>query len=335
MGLRKSLHCVFFLLMLAFCKWHGVAEEDRKVYIVYMGPQNQYLLSSNHVHILQEVLDQSSTCYILTVWCAPGMEGVVSVFPSRTLRLHTTRSWDFMGFPQFLCRNPVFESDVIMGVLDTGIWPESESFNDKGIGPVPKKWKGACHGGEDFICNRKIIGSPKLCMRRLGKGPRWTWNSHASIAAGRLTKNANYYGLGQGSARGAVPSARIAAYKVCEPPPHGCPEFAIMAAFDDAIADGVDIISISAGPGVAGPFDGDSIAIGAFHAMAKGVLTVQSAGSSGPESSCVCNVVLCEQHGSPLLQQGPIGEWNRASRDHHLCYVFIFCVLSLFALQLK
>ncbi|GAB2214766.1 hypothetical protein Drorol1_Dr00019129 [Drosera rotundifolia] len=222
------------------------------------------------------------------MWCAPGMEGVVSVFPSRTLRLHTTRSWDFMGFPRFLLRNPVFESDVVMGVLDTGIWPESEGFNDKGIGPVLKKWKGACHGGEDFTCNR----CPKLCMRRLGKGPRWTWNSHASIAAGRLTKNANYYGLGQGSARGAVPSARIAANKVCEPPPHGCPEFAIMAAFDDAIADGVDIISISAGPGLAGPFDGDSVALGASYAMAKGVLTVQSAGSSDPESSCVCSVAL-------------------------------------------
>ncbi|KAI4305937.1 hypothetical protein L6164_029263 [Bauhinia variegata] len=67
------------------------------------------------------------------------MEGVVSVFPSKTLKLQTTRSWDFMGFGEKGQEvNPATESDIIIGVFDTGIWLESESFNDKGFGPIPK-----------------------------------------------------------------------------------------------------------------------------------------------------------------------------------------------------
>lgn len=56
------------------------------------------------------------------------MESVVSVFPNERKKLHTTRSWDFTGFPQEVTRaTGALESDIIVGVLDTGIWPESES----------------------------------------------------------------------------------------------------------------------------------------------------------------------------------------------------------------
>lgn len=47
------------------------------------------------------------------------MEGVVSVFPNTIVPLHTTRSWDFLGFPE---SHPISatEGDVIIGMLDTG-----------------------------------------------------------------------------------------------------------------------------------------------------------------------------------------------------------------------
>ena len=82
------------------------------------------------------------------------MEGVISVYPSKTLQPHTTRSWDFIGLQKNATRNAQAESDIIIGVLDSGIWPESESFNDKGFGPPPSKWKGSCEGGENFTCNK-------------------------------------------------------------------------------------------------------------------------------------------------------------------------------------
>ena len=59
-----------------------------------------------------------------------------------------------MGFRETVNRNPIVESDIIVGVTDGGIWPESESFSDKGFGPPPKKWKGACEGGTNFTCNK-------------------------------------------------------------------------------------------------------------------------------------------------------------------------------------
>lgn len=78
-------------------------------------------------------------------------------------------------------------------------------------------------------------------------------------------------------------------YRVCSS--DGCPGSAILKAFDDAIGDGVDILSLSLG-GTAGEpsFDTDPIAIGSFHAMEKGILVVCSAGNSGPYPSSVVNV---------------------------------------------
>ncbi|GAU36233.1 hypothetical protein TSUD_214300 [Trifolium subterraneum] len=59
-----------------------------------------------------------------------GLDGVVSVFPNEKRHLLTTKSWDFIGLTQH-ARRQDYESDIIIGVIDTGIWPESASFNDK------------------------------------------------------------------------------------------------------------------------------------------------------------------------------------------------------------
>ncbi|KAK6160017.1 hypothetical protein DH2020_003398 [Rehmannia glutinosa] len=216
-----------------------------------------------------------------------GHEKVVSIFPSTTFYPQTTRSWDFLGLAENVHRNPTVESDTIIGVIDTGIWPESESFNDEGFGPPPKKWKGVCKGGNNFTCNNKLIGaryynsqSPTVDSARDKDGH----GSHtASIAAGNYVKDASFYGIAQGTARGGVPSARIAAYKACNG--DGCQTTDLLAAFDDAIADGVDIITISVGGDYPSQLENDVIAIGSLHAFQKGILVTQSAGNRGRVSS--------------------------------------------------
>jgi hypothetical protein len=101
-----------------------------------------------------------------------------------------------------------------------------------------------------------------------------------------LVSEASQLGLATGTARGGVPSARIAAYKICWS--DGCSDADILAAFDDAIADGVDIISLSVGGWPMDYFE-DSIAIGAFHSMKNGILTSNSAGNSGPDPESISN----------------------------------------------
>ncbi|XP_056168976.1 cucumisin-like isoform X2 [Syzygium oleosum] len=223
-----------------------------------------------------------------------GLEGVVSVFPSQKQQLHTTKSWDFMGFSRQVNRSET-EGDVIVGVLDTGVWPESESFSDEGLGPPPSKWNGTCQTSNNFTCNNKVIGAKYF---RAGENfsqtdhqsPRDS-NGHgshtASTVAGDEVSMTNLYGLAQGTARGGVPSARIAVYKVCWS--DGCSDADILAAFDNAIADGVDIISISIGLSSPRGYFRDPIAIGAFHAMRKGILTSTAAGNDGPGIASIIN----------------------------------------------
>jgi len=110
----------------------------------------------------------------------------------------------------------------------------------------------------------------------------------ASTAAGNPVSAASMSGLAQGTARGGAIKARIAVYKVCWLD-DGCSDADILAAFDDAIADGVDIISVSLGGFSDENYFRDGIGIGAFHAMRKGVLTVTSAGNNGPKYASLSN----------------------------------------------
>ncbi|GLJ10270.1 hypothetical protein SUGI_0125080 [Cryptomeria japonica] len=78
------------------------------------------------------------------------MEGFLAVIPSSVTKIHTTHSPQFLGLGgshNNLWPRSHYGKDVIVGVIDSGIWPESESFNDKGLGLVPAKWKGVCQSG--------------------------------------------------------------------------------------------------------------------------------------------------------------------------------------------
>ncbi|KAF8102452.1 hypothetical protein N665_0198s0152 [Sinapis alba] len=311
--LRAPSSCLLSCLLVLFLSSVSAVTDDpqdRQVYIVYMGSlpsRADYTPMSDHMSILQEVTGESSIEGRLVrsykrsfngfaarltsseLKRVAEMEGVVSVFPNKMLQLQTTASWDFMGLKQGTRtkRNLSVESDTIIGVIDTGITPESDSFSDKGFGPPPRKWKGVCSGGENFTCNNKLIGAKDYTS----EGARDTegHGTHtASTAAGNAVADTSFFGIGNGTVRGAVPASRIAVYKVCTPT--GCSSEALLSAFDDAIADGVDIITISIGGKKASKFENDPIAIGAFHAMAKGVLTVTAAGNSGPQNSTVSAV---------------------------------------------
>lgn len=68
-----------------------------------------------------------------------------------------------------------------------------------------------------------------------------------------------------------------------------CFDADILAAFDVAIHDGVDVLSVSIG-GDPTAFFNDSVSIGSFHAARRGIAVVCSAGNSGPADATVENL---------------------------------------------
>lgn len=111
-----------------------------------------------------------------------------------------------------------------------------------------------------------------------------------STAGGNFVPGASVFGYGNGTAKGGSPKARVAAYKVCWPPVDGneCFDADIIAGFEAAISDGVDVISVSLG-GEPLEFFKDGISIGAFHAVKNGITVVTSAGNRGPTPGSVSN----------------------------------------------
>lgn len=234
--------------------------------------------------------------------------GVMAVFPETIYKLHTTRSPMFLGLePEdstSVWSDKVSDHDVVVGVLDTGIWPESPSFNDTGLTTVPLHWKGACETGRGFEkhhCNKKIVGarafyrgyeaaSGKINEQDEYRSPR-DQEGHgthtAATVAGSPVRGANLLGYASGTARGMAPGARIAAYKVCWT--GGCFSSDILSAIDQAVADGVNVLSISLGGGVSS-YHRDSLAIASFGAMEMGVFISCSAGNGGPDPISLTNV---------------------------------------------
>ncbi|XP_020225435.1 subtilisin-like protease SBT5.4 [Cajanus cajan] len=253
------------------------------------------------------VLDEDVAAYVAK------HPNVVSVFLNKEHKLQTTHSWDFLGlekngeFPHASAWRKTMGEDIIIGNIDSGVWPESKSFGDEGFGPIPKRWRGICQTEDNFHCNRKLIGARyfykgfeantgrKVNDSMLGARDYEGHGSHTlSTAGGNFVHGASVFGFGNGTASGGSPKARVATYKVVWPystlPGSGCYDADILAAFEAAIGDGIDVLSVSLGSSEPSEYSKNGISIGSFHAVANGIIVVASAGNDGPQSGYVSNV---------------------------------------------
>jgi subtilisin family serine protease len=201
--------------------------------------------------------------------------------------------------------------DVVIGVLDTGIVPEHPSFADDGSysDPATFGWAGTCDAGQEaeantFNCNNKLIGarffnesfkSVYEVQTTLGEfiSPRDAdgHGSHtASTAGGNANVAAILTGADAGIVSGIAPRARISVYKVCwnsdyETPEgvkeRGCFPSDSMAAIDQAVIDGVDVINFSIGGSRTDLTQPAAAAM--LRATQAGVFVSVSAGNDGPD----------------------------------------------------
>lgn len=189
---------------------------------------------------------------------------------------------------------------IIVGVIDSGIWPEHPSFADDGTYPAPPAtWGGTCAAPADnslpYTCNNKLIsvqyflegyvaGGDYDGLFFSGRDDDGHGTHTASTAAGNEGVTATIFGLQRGRISGIAPRAHVAAYKGLGPQGGTTPD--LVAAIEKAVEDGVDVINYSIGGGAGDPWvSADDMAF--LGALDAGVFVATSAGNSGPGVSTI------------------------------------------------
>jgi subtilisin family serine protease len=257
---------------------------------------------------------------------------VLSIEKTRELALDTATTPAFLGLtsdPDGLWFKGIKGENVVIGILDTGVWPESKSFTDRDAAgkllyqQMPKlhikcaSTDTVTDGTWDAnLCNRKLVGAQFYCASRGCDtvlehefvSPR-DYNGHGTHTASTAGGNQGVPTTGAaavfGSVNGIAPRARISAYKIGwdnGAGSAGANTGDVVAAVDQAVADGVDVINYS--------FSGtqtnylDAVEIAYLFAGRDGVFVATSAGNSGPTASTVAHI-------SPWLASVAAGTHNR------------------------
>lgn len=243
---------------------------------------------------------------------------VVGIWEDTLQKVDTANTPEFLGLtgPGGQHTLDIKGEGIIIGIIDTGIWPEHPSFADDGSYSDPSSlgWTGSCDAGGDkagdllFTCNNKLIGAQYFkssfestydIQYGLGEfeSPRDAdgHGSHtASTAGGNGDVAAELGGVSAGVVSGMAPRARIAAYKVCWNSDYETPEGAkeagcfygdSMAAFEQAVIDGVDVINYSIGGSLTDLTTPAAAAM--LRATQAGVFVSVSAGNSGPDAETI------------------------------------------------
>ena len=260
---------------------------------------------------------------------------VLSVEKAEEVTMDTATTPAFVGLTDagdgLWTKHKIKGENVIIGIIDSGIWPESKSFSDRtGTGPTGQGgkldykqiagWHGKCQPGIDDSfagkCNQKLIGAQYFYAARGLEGigsheflsPR-DYNGHGTHTASTAGGNEGVATTGGaalfGTVNGMAPRARIAAYKVCfDNGAGGCGANTgdSVAAIDQAVADGVDVINYS----ISGTRTNylDAVEVAYLFAARAGVFVATSAGNSGPTATTVAHI-------SPWLAAVAAGTHNR------------------------
>ncbi|MBK8795250.1 MAG: S8 family serine peptidase [Anaerolineales bacterium] len=250
-------------------------------------------------------------------------QGVKAVFLDELRQPDTDASPAFIGAPAAWAQLGGQESageGVIVGILDSGVWPEHPSVSDPDpsgkpyaappvvpgsngfSGGVPRS---TCDFGDTawnpndaaFSCNNKLIGAYDFIdtyKAFVGLLPTEfdsarDDNGHGThtltTSAGNAGVSSSIFGESRGVVSGIAPRAHVIAYRVCGD--GGCYGSDSIAAVEQAILDGVNVINFSISGGNA-PY-GDAVELAFLNAYDNGVFVAASAGNSGPAPETVAH----------------------------------------------
>ncbi|KAL8230952.1 hypothetical protein R6Q57_000730 [Mikania cordata] len=299
----KPTNVILMALMAVICYRYVAADSinHKKTYIVHMDKSVMPSPFSDHLHwyhaTMRSVSKTTDMLYaynkvmhgfttrltIDEVELLKKQKGILYVQEEQVYQLHTTRSPEFLGLERndLMLPESISGGDVIVGVLDTGVWPKSKSLDDTGFGPIPRRWKGKCETGPNFnksSCNRKLIGA-RYFLKGYEASLNGTFdenlesrspvddNGHgthcATTAVGSAVTDASLFGYAKGTA-------------LCWA--QTCPGSDILSALDAAITDGVDILSLSLG-GPGNDFFMDFLMRGSFKAVSHGIFVSTATGN--------------------------------------------------------
>lgn len=240
------------------------------------------------------------------------LPNVEAVFEDGTAQLETVDSPEFIGAVRLweeLGGSAQAGEGIIVGVIDSGVWPESPSFSDpdpSGIHypPPPARWKGtACDfgsaipGDEPFTCNNKLIGAQRIMdthdEEEISLPTEFISarddNGHGthilSTAAGNSgAQAAVVFGQPLAVISGIAPRAHVVAYKVSGATSTKFSD--VTAAIQQAVADGVDVINYSMSSPDSSPY-ANAVSLAFLDAYEAGIVVATSAGNNGPEANTI------------------------------------------------
>ena len=274
---------------------------------------------------------------------------VVSVHPDEAVEADTSSTpsflgldgkdglWGRLGGPTGGKKSPGAGEDIVIGVIDSGIWPEVGSFSDRDASNKlayqgkPEGFRGTCASAETVgddswdanLCNNKLVTAQYFNAAWGGNegvaqelpweflSPR-DYNGHGTHTASTAGGNHGVDVTGAtdefGEISGIAPRARIASYKALWSVEDGSTATGytsdMVAAIDKAVADGVDVINYSVSGSSTDFLEPTEVAF--LNAAAAGIFVSASAGNDGPDASTVA-------HPGPWLTTVAAGTHNRTT----------------------
>src|SRR5215813_7622132 len=240
--------------------------------------------------------------------------------------------WDQLGGPTGTRTHNGAGENIVIGVVDSGIWPQSKSFSDRDAqGKLIYQPFGGRHGRcEDSSadgswssdnCNKKLIwarhfnaawgGDAAIQAQRPWEflSPR-DYNGHGTHTSSTAGGNNGVQPTGPAAGfppiSGMAPRARVAMYKALWSTQDGSTASGftsdLVAAIDQAVSDGVDVINYS----ISGTRTNflEPVQVAYLFAADAGVFVSASAGNSGPTTGTVA-------HPGPWLTTVAAGTHNR------------------------